>query len=378
MRDLEIIDNTSHTAKKKKNIITGTNERVEIKTRYDAFDNKLVAEVMDRCGEFLTEFKAAPRPSTLLDLDANDHYASCYLDLVAKHCSNIETLTTTVKNEIDDEKLYQVLLINKKVKNLDVSIVFNEAHRCFFKILSDHLERLKIRIILHEESHQIGAQKLVIANCPSLKELSIHCCDDELLELIGHKLMLEKLELFLHNLQLPNMELTKMGFTSILKLRNLREMTLNGSNAKLPITDDFMMALSDNLTLLEVIKISNAEFISNNGFKSLASLTKLRELSITNCRNVTDEFLLLFSGLDILNMSGCPRVQDTGVINLLEKAVTMRYLGLAKTQITLSTLIAASNASKKRSNGILLQLTIPGFGFAKYPPYHSNFYYNTQ
>lgn len=52
---------------------------------------------------------------------------------------------------------------------------------------------------------------------------------------------------------------------------------------------------------------------------------------------------------------------------LLEKTVTMRYLGLERTRITDATLMAAMEATRKRRNGIVLEINSTGTPTSRLP-----------
>ncbi|XP_015117880.1 uncharacterized protein LOC107041708 isoform X3 [Diachasma alloeum] len=302
---------------------------------------------MKRCGEFLTTLT-----------DSREGKPGSVLSQAIKYCRNLETLVTCVTTKAEDKQLNQLLALSKKLKVLELNISFKN-----FKVFSHTLPTESLEELGMTSSNMIPpslmlmCQKEILRKCHSLKQLDFNSIDDELVQLIGTKIQLEGLRLSTIHAN----HLTQTGLTPILNLRNLRVLYIispempRRTRVHPPVNDDFLTALAENLRLLESLTFEAPARITDEGFAKLASLPNLKKLSIIYCQGVTDKYMVLFHKLEIFALIDC-NVRDEGAIKFLEKSQNVKQLNLEGTHITNKTLVAAVQATKKRTNGIRLDL----------------------
>ena len=76
-----------------------------------------------------------------------------------------------------------------------------------------------------------------------------------------------------------------------------------------------VMAEAGSLPVLTHLNLSENRKVSDAGVESLAGCARLRELNLSSCDITNDAILTLkhFPQLEILNLSFCPRINDTGL-----------------------------------------------------------------
>ncbi|XP_044001774.1 uncharacterized protein LOC122848022 [Aphidius gifuensis] len=115
-----------------------------------------------------------------------------------------------------------------------------------------------------------------------------------------------------------------------------------------------LLPIPERIDIEEGLHICNA---SNNITETaLVALTKLKNLEILRVSNISDSFIIR---LKVFNCAGCKNLTDTGIIQFIKNNPDLENIYANDiNNITIALVIGADQATKNRTNGIILRLQI--------------------
>ncbi|XP_044001355.1 uncharacterized protein LOC122847620 [Aphidius gifuensis] len=185
---------------------------------------------------------------------------------------------------------------------------------------------------LHEES--IIA---ILNNCKKLKRLEIPGC-----------------------IIVPFINGNSFSFPSVLdefsKLQCLEHLNLGyGRN----LNDSTITAIANNCKNLKSLDVPICLRLTETALVAITNLENLEKLDVSYLHIITDSFLIKLKGLKKLNCDSCPNVTDVGIIQFIKNNPDLENIGVSSTaNITIDSVIAADQATKNRTNGIILHIRI--------------------
>ncbi|XP_044000998.1 F-box/LRR-repeat protein 3-like [Aphidius gifuensis] len=190
---------------------------------------------------------------------------------------------------------------------------------------------LVINVILREES--------IIAisnNCKKLKHLTI-----------GGRLLM------------PTIDGKPLSSPSVLdelsKLQYLEVLYLCGT---LHLKDSTIIAIANNCKNLRLLAINRCTAVTETAFVAITNLKNLQELDVTS-PNITDDFIIKLKGLKKLICFKCRELTNAGIIQFIKNNPDLEVIDVSGIKnITNDLIIAADHATRNRTNGIILHLTI--------------------
>ncbi|XP_044000959.1 uncharacterized protein LOC122847388 [Aphidius gifuensis] len=132
---------------------------------------------------------------------------------------------------------------------------------------------------------------------------------------------------------------------------------LNLSIAK-NIEDSTVIAITNNCKNLKSLDIGGCTAVTETALVALTNLENLQKLNI-GFLDISDSFIIKLKGLKKLNCLDCKKLTDAGIIQLIKNNPDLEDIGLSYVDnITINTVIAANQATKNRTNGVILYLNI--------------------
>ncbi|XP_044001474.1 SCF E3 ubiquitin ligase complex F-box protein grrA-like [Aphidius gifuensis] len=140
------------------------------------------------------------------------------------------------------------------------------------------------------------------------------------------------------------------------KLQFLEHLSLDYTDI---IDDNTIIAIANNCKNLKYLDIcGNNDDISET---ALVTLTKLENLEIlrVNCRYTSDSFIIRLKGLKEFYCGYCCNLTDTGIIEFIKNNPDLQKIYVfGIDNITTDLVIGADQATKNRTNGIILHIEI--------------------
>ncbi|XP_044001529.1 uncharacterized protein LOC122847744 [Aphidius gifuensis] len=289
---------------------------------YDA--NNLSTEVLETIFHTCDNLKHLDLPRGLYDLDEISHdnwinfqnleYLGIYCDImpdlantIVENCRNLKHLKIKSQNTI-----------NTALEN------FTELENLESIILDGVTE-------LYEESI------IAISNdCKKLKRLEIPYC-----------------------YILPSIDGDSFSSQSVLdELSKLRYLEHLSFHTALELEDSTIIAIANNCKNLKSLNIKGCRGLTKTALDALTNLKNLQILDVGILHTVTDSFLIKLKGFKRIYCDECDNLTDAGIIQFIKnnpdlEMISIFYIG----RITDHLIIGADQATKNRTNGIILHIT---------------------
>ncbi|KAF7997256.1 hypothetical protein HCN44_005533 [Aphidius gifuensis] len=138
------------------------------------------------------------------------------------------------------------------------------------------------------------------------------------------------------------------------KLQYLEHLSLNYTDN---IKDSTIIAIGNNCKNLKSLHICNDnDNITETAFVALTKLENLKILKVDYC-NITDSFIIRIKGLKELHCAQCKNLTDTGIIQFIKNNPDLEKIDVdGIDNITMDLVIGADQATKNRTNGIILHI----------------------
>ncbi|XP_044001440.1 uncharacterized protein LOC122847690 [Aphidius gifuensis] len=157
----------------------------------------------------------------------------------------------------------------------------------------------------------------------------------------------------------PSIGSNKLSSPSVLnklsKLQYLEHLSLNLTD----IEDNTIIAIANNCKNLKYLDIcGNNEDITETAFVALTKLENLETLKVY-CRHISDDFIIRLKGLKELFCGYSENLTNTGIIQFIKNNPDLKYIcASGKDNSTIDLVIAADQATKNRTNGIILHIIV--------------------
>ncbi|XP_044001906.1 F-box/LRR-repeat protein 2-like [Aphidius gifuensis] len=144
-------------------------------------------------------------------------------------------------------------------------------------------------------------------------------------------------------------ELSKLQYLEHLNLRLVEK-----------LKDSTIIAIANNCENLKCLDIRECTAITE---KALVALTNLKNLQILNVSFlddiITNSFIIKLKGLRKLYCEACDKVTDAGIIQFIKNNPDLEFLNVCSIDtIRTNLIIGADQATKNRTNGIILHIRI--------------------
>ncbi|XP_044001409.1 uncharacterized protein LOC122847662 [Aphidius gifuensis] len=251
-----------------------------------------------------------------------------------KNLKNLEYLTLSCEEVLPD-LADTIVKYCKNLKHLSIislcDIIETNVVKKFTK-----LKNLKSLEICHE---RLSEEEIIAIsnNCKKLKRL----------ELVGIEV----------STGIDNDD--ELYSTSVLKelskLQYLEHLSLGNTDG---IEDNTIIAIANNCKNLKSLNIQGYNKITET---ALFALTKLKNLEILKVGyyNISDSFIIRLKGLKVFDCNDCKELTDTGIIQFIKNNPDLEKLSVQGIKnITIDLVIGADQATKHRTNGIILHIRI--------------------
>ncbi|XP_044019431.1 SCF E3 ubiquitin ligase complex F-box protein GRR1-like [Aphidius gifuensis] len=251
-----------------------------------------------------------------------------------ENLKNLEHLTISWK--ITDEIAIKLVKYCKKLKHLDISKMNTDVIESALQKLTklENLECLKVGPIHNFSGETIAA---ISNNCKKLKNLKMN----------GRYSMIWALE----------QPRPSSVLNYLLKLQYLEQLSLPWTTIN-ELDEKSIIAIVDTCKNLMKLNLNFCRNITETTLIALTNSESLKKLKVAYIDNVTDNFISKLKGLKYLDFRGCKNITDAGVIQLINNCPDLEYLNIYNTHVTTDTIIGASEATKNRSNNIILYLCV--------------------
>ncbi|XP_044004946.1 F-box/LRR-repeat protein 4-like [Aphidius gifuensis] len=131
---------------------------------------------------------------------------------------------------------------------------------------------------------------------------------------------------------------------------------LNLSQAK-SFKDSTITAIANNCKNLKTLELQNCRAITKTALVALTNLENLQKLDVRFLDIITNSFIIKLKGLKELHCDNCEKLTDAGVIQFIKNNPDLEKISIRHiNNITIDLVIAANEATKNRTNGIILHL----------------------
>ncbi|XP_044001388.1 uncharacterized protein LOC122847647 [Aphidius gifuensis] len=224
---------------------------------------------------------------------------------IVKYCKSLKYLRIHYPHELIDKTAFEKLT---ELENLEC-LILNGLH------------------IVHEES--ITA---ISKNCKKLKHLEIPYC----FQLFSSPNVLDELS----------------------KLQYLEHLSLC---AAFEFEDSTIIAIANNCKNLKSLDIQDYPALTEAALVALTNLKNLEKLNVGSLDIITDSFLIKLRGLKKLHCNLCMNITDAGVIQFIKNNPDLEKISVGGIDnITIDLIIGADQATKNRTNGIILHIRVFG------------------
>ncbi|XP_044001519.1 uncharacterized protein LOC122847732 [Aphidius gifuensis] len=130
----------------------------------------------------------------------------------------------------------------------------------------------------------------------------------------------------------------------------------------LDLEDSAIIAIANNCKNLKSLGIRGCMDLTETGLVALTNLENLEKLDVSFLNKITDSFLIKLKGLKELNCSFCQELTNAGINQFIKNNPDLELLDVrCINNLTSDLVIAADCATKNRTNGITLHLTMGNF-----------------
>lgn len=301
----------------------------------------ILRALLVRCGESLKDLNL-PSASHVLDYRAAEAISVLCPNLecldvsgvqltnvgvqqLAQKCPKLKTVLMKRCLEVGEKGLWWLLHLCKHLEHLDLTEVYKLSGQCF------HMAGARLRKLVLRGCSGVTSTGLtkVATKCRLLAELSISDC----LQITDHDVLLLCQNLrALRVLHLAGsfLNLTNEGICAVSGLPLLEELDLNQNKA---VTDVAVGAICRCCTKLRSLNISGCHLgITDKSCGHLSRSSRLRDLKMSYLGQITNSGLgtLACQGqLNSIELRGCPRVSDAGVLMLVELCRDLELLDVS-------------------------------------------------
>ncbi|XP_044001410.1 uncharacterized protein LOC122847663 [Aphidius gifuensis] len=310
-------------------------EYIQIKIKEENEDKKVSTKVLDTIFCKCKNLKHLDIP--------NDFYDLAKIPLAEwKNLKNLEYLCLSC-HEVLPDLADTIVKYCKNLKHLCVNPVCDNIEANVVKKLTK-LENL--------ESFEVSARNLseeaIIAisnNCKKLKRLELDHCTVVSTSIGGDELF------------------SPSVFNELSKLQYLEHLSLNNAEY---IEDNTIIAIANNCKNLKYLDICGIrDDIAETAIVALTKLENLEKLSV-DFHNISDSFIISLKGIKNLYCEYCQDLTDTGIIQFIKNNPDLEEIyAMEMKNITYDLVIGADQATKNRTNGIILRLRISGAEIAR-------------
>ncbi|XP_044001429.1 F-box/LRR-repeat protein 2-like isoform X1 [Aphidius gifuensis] len=227
----------------------------------------------------------------------------------------------------------------KNLKHLCVKPVCDNIETNVVKKLTKlkNLESLEMNTGCHLSEEAIIA---ISNNCKKLKRLELDDCTVASAGINGDEL----------------------SSTSVLnelsKLQYLEHLSLNDVEN---IEDNAIIAIANNCKNLKYLDIQGYSTITEKAFFALTKLKNLEILKV-GYQDISDSYIIRLKGLKEFNCKSCTELTDVGIIQFIKNNPDLEKIDIdGIDDITMDFVIAADQATRNRTNGIILHIIIDDF-----------------
>ncbi|XP_044001490.1 putative adenylate cyclase regulatory protein [Aphidius gifuensis] len=141
-------------------------------------------------------------------------------------------------------------------------------------------------------------------------------------------------------------ELSKLQYLEHLNLSYVRN-----------LKDSTITAIANNCKNLKSLSIQICRDLTETALVALLNLENLQKLDVSSLDIITDSFLIKLKGLKELHCNGCKKLTNAGIIQFIKNNPDLEILVAYRIDnITIDMIIAADQATKNRTNGIILHI----------------------
>ncbi|XP_044001443.1 uncharacterized protein LOC122847691 [Aphidius gifuensis] len=256
-----------------------------------------------------------------------------------KNLRNLEYLTLSCY-EVSPDLADTIVKYCKNLKHLCIKPICHFIKTSVVKKLTklENLESFIINLWLFKLT-----EESIIAisnNCKKLKRLELNNC-------------------FL----VPSIDSDELSSPTVLnelsKLQYLEHLSLYDAQS---FEDNTIIAIANNCKNLKSLDICCLTYDITE--TALVAVTKLENLEIlkVNYRNISDNFIIRLKGLKELHCVHCRNLTETGIIQFIKNNQDLEMINIETIgNITIDLVIGADQATKNRTNGIVLHIIIDNF-----------------
>ncbi|XP_044001354.1 uncharacterized protein LOC122847619 [Aphidius gifuensis] len=140
------------------------------------------------------------------------------------------------------------------------------------------------------------------------------------------------------------------------KLQSLEHLNLGYAEN---LNDSTITAIANNCKNLKSLDVKICLGLTETALVALTNLEKLEKLDVSYLRIITDSFLIKLKGIKKLRCNRCKKLTDVGIIQFIKNNPDLEMIDISGIKhITIDMVIAADQATKNRTNGIILHIRI--------------------
>ncbi|XP_044001514.1 uncharacterized protein LOC122847729 [Aphidius gifuensis] len=304
---------------------------------------------------------------------------------------NLEYIEIEVETEDEDKKVFTKVVNTifckcKNLKHLDIPHDFYDLAKIplaewenfknleylrlsCYEVLSDladtivkyckNLKHLCMNPICHFIKTNVVKKLTKLENLEILQMNDYGLSEEAIIAISNNCKKLKHLEL--DNCYLvPSIDSEELSSPSVLselsKLQYLEHLSLICAEN---IEDNTIIAIANNCKNLKSLDICGiSDDITETALVTLTKLENLEILRVSFC-NISDSFIIKLKGLKKFDCDNCENLTDTGIIEFIKNNPDLQEIyAVGIDNITIDLVIAADQATKNRTNGIILRLRI--------------------
>lgn len=218
--------------------------------------------------------------------------------------------------------------------------------------LPNESKNLKCLYLIYCETVTVNAL-MEISNMINLEELSLINCEtldgDVFTKIVNG---CEKIKV----LVIPQCKnISGRALAELSNLKYLEDLDIRETSN---INDDVIIGIANNCKKIMQLSIQSCTTVSTLAYNELSKLENLELFGMADIENVNDDMFKNMHKLNTLKCTWCPNVTDVGIMRIIKNAPNLEYLTVCRTGVTTKTLVYAADETKKRTNKIVLKVTV--------------------